>query len=135
MGGGGEARSTPGGSASQGGGGTGKACTQGQGHRPGWPVAGPGEEYRQGTQHLGSALATAVGKQCTGHQEASLDLLPSPFTCRAGKGIKKPREGDRHPTTWPNLTPPPNSLWSLFNFCLPTEPRGCLPTLLLSGRP
>lgn len=38
--GGGGARSTPGGSASQGGGGTGEACTQSQGHRPGWPVAG-----------------------------------------------------------------------------------------------
>lgn len=58
-----------------------------------WVASGwTGEGCRQGTQHLGSALVTAVGKQWIGHQEASLDLPLSPFPCRARKGIKKTRE-------------------------------------------
>lgn len=63
-----------------------EACTQGQGHRPGWPVAGLEKGAGRGPMHLGSALVTAGGKQWTGHQAASLDLLSSPFCAERGKG-------------------------------------------------
>lgn len=69
-----------------------EACTQGQGHRPGWPVAGLEKGAGRGPMHLGSALATAGDKQRTGHQAASLDLLSSPFLCRARTGMRKTRE-------------------------------------------
>lgn len=44
-----------------------------------------------------------------------------PFRAEQGKESKRLGRGDRQPATWTNLTPPPNSLWSLFNCCLPTE--------------
>lgn len=53
-------------------------------------------------------------------QPAWIFSLP-PFCAERGQESERLGRGDRHPTTWSNLAPPPYSLWSLCNFCLPTE--------------
>lgn len=57
-----------------------EACTQGQGHRPGWPVAGLEKGAGRGPMLLGSALATAAGasNELDNKQPAWIFYLP-PF--------------------------------------------------------
>lgn len=102
-------------------GGAGVACTQGQGHRPGWPVAGLVKGAGRGPSIWDQLWLLLWANNGPDTKKPAWICFCPPFRAEQGKESKRLGRGDRQPSTWSNLTPPPNSLWSLFNCCLPTE--------------
>lgn len=110
----------------------GRACTQGQGHRAGWPEAALGQGSGWNSHTSGSSSGIAFGRQGARAPKARLRPLCSLAPSRADKATERVWTGGQTgpPGQIVHLPGNPNSQWELIYLLPSFRPGRCLPAPL-----